>query len=126
MQEKIGFWKNSSDKDFEVMMSMFQSGHYTWSLFIGHLVIEKLLKALFIKLNGETPPLIHDLRRLANKCDLQLEDATRKILDRITTFNIDARYDNEKTAFYVQCTKEFSEFWINNISEMRTWLIKKL
>jgi HEPN domain-containing protein len=31
------------------MGSMFKSGHYVWALFLGHLVLEKLLKAVYVK-----------------------------------------------------------------------------
>lgn len=44
--EMIAYWVTSSDRDYQVMIDLFQKGHYTWSLFIGHLVIEKLLKAV--------------------------------------------------------------------------------
>jgi len=41
----ISYWIESSDKNFQTMGNLFNSGDYDWSLFIGHLVIEKLLKA---------------------------------------------------------------------------------
>ncbi|MCK5519964.1 MAG: HEPN domain-containing protein [Candidatus Marinimicrobia bacterium] len=42
-------WINSSDEDFATMEIMFNSKRYTWSLFLGHLTIEKLLKAYLTK-----------------------------------------------------------------------------
>lgn len=42
----ISFWIKSSDNDFKTMKNLHKSKDYHWSLFIGHLVIEKLLKAL--------------------------------------------------------------------------------
>ena len=36
-------------------MSLFEKSHYTWALFIGHLVIEKLLKALYMQTLGLRP-----------------------------------------------------------------------
>ena len=38
----IKYWIDSSDDDFETMTAMFDSKRYIWSLFIGHLMIEKL------------------------------------------------------------------------------------
>lgn len=60
----VNHWINNSDKDYHTMIDLFQTKNYSWSLFIGHLVIEKLLKALYIKNKNEYPPLIHDLRRI--------------------------------------------------------------
>ena len=47
-EDIISFWIESSDKDYRTMLHLFESGDYMWSLFVGHLVIEKLLKAFFI------------------------------------------------------------------------------
>jgi len=43
-QEVIDYWINSADIDFKAMENLFENGHYVWALFVGHLVIEKLLK----------------------------------------------------------------------------------
>ena len=60
---------------------MFESKHYDWSLFIGHLVIEKLLKALFIKTNDDIDvSKIHNLVLLADRAKLILTDFCLKNL----------------------------------------------
>lgn len=123
---KIEYWINSSEKDYVVFKSLYESGHYNWSLFIGHLVVEKLLKALYIKTNDESAPKIHDLRRLASKSMVELNDNQKETLDKITTFNIEARYESEKSDFYEKSTKEYTEYWFRKIEEIRKWLIKKL
>jgi len=46
--------------------------------------------------------------------------------DVITTFNINARYEDYKLEFYRRCTKEFTETWINNIKELRQWIKSQL
>jgi HEPN domain-containing protein len=120
--EHIKYWIESSDKDYKTMCDLFSTKNYNWSLFIGHLVIEKLLKALYIKENNEIPPLIHDLRRIAEKADLKLDDEQMRILDAITRFNINARYDDYKDSFYTLCTPEFSKEWIEKIKKTRLWI----
>lgn len=45
-------WLDSSDTDFKAMIHLFDSEDYHWALFIGHLVIEKLLKARLVKITG--------------------------------------------------------------------------
>ena len=49
------YWLNSSDRDYETMKIMFENKRNTWCLFLGHLVIEKLLKGLYAKNNEENP-----------------------------------------------------------------------
>lgn len=57
INELIKFWIDSSDDDFQAMTHLFEKKDYTWSLFIGHRVLEKLLKAWYMKNNFNTPPL---------------------------------------------------------------------
>lgn len=121
----IKYWVDSSDEDFETMIAMLDSKRYSWSMFIGHLLIEKLLKALFIKTNGEFPPFIHNLLRLAEKCNLVIDDENRLFFATVTAFNINARYDDYKMTFQKTCTPEFSALWIERIKIKRIW-IKKL
>ena len=122
----IDHWRESSDKDYQTMINLFRSGDYNWALFLGHLVIEKLLKALYVK-RRETHAIIgHDLLRLASKMDLKLTDKQEDWFDRLTTFNINAWYDSYKQEFYMLCTKEFSEEWKLVIETLREWLRKQL
>lgn len=122
----IKYWVESSDKDFKTMMDLFDTKNNHWSLFIGHLVIEKLLKALFVKSMNEFPPLIHDLRRICEKANIEINDEQKINLDTITRFNINARYDDYKQNFYKLCDDEFTNTWIVRIKELREWIKMKL
>lgn len=126
INEHIKYWIDSSDDDFQAMIHLFEKGDYTWSLFIGHLVLEKLLKAWYVKINSKTPPFIHDLVRLAEKTDLILEDEQKDILDTISTFNIRGRYDDYRREFHKKCSNAFTKEWILNIKEFRKWIKTKL
>jgi HEPN domain-containing protein len=61
---------------------------------IGHLVIEKLLKVLYIKNKQEHPIPIHDLTRIVAKVGIECSDEILNQLDTITTFNFNARYED--------------------------------
>ena len=121
----IKYWSNSSDDDFDTMIAMFESKKFNWALFVGHLMIEKLLKALYVKTNNDYPPFIHNLLRLAEKCDLELTDDQRLFFVTVTAFNINAQYDDYKMSFQQKCTPEFTATWIENLKINRQW-IKKL
>lgn len=118
----VKYWIESSDDDFETMIAMFHSKRYSWSLFIGHLMIEKLLKAWYVKVKSDYPPFIHNLLRLAEKSDLNLTDDKKEQLVTITAFNINARYDDYKMSFKQQCTPEFTSEWIDKLKELRQWI----
>lgn len=118
----INYWIDGSDDDFDTMIDMFDSKKYNWSLFIGHLMIEKLLKAYFVKEKSDYPPYIHNLLRLAEKSDLVLNDIQKEKLITITAFNINARYDDYKMSFKQKCTPDFTSEWITNLKELRIWI----
>ncbi|MBO5348344.1 MAG: HEPN domain-containing protein [Clostridia bacterium] len=119
--ELIKFWTESSDRDYESMMKNYEAKQYTWSLFIGHLVLEKLLKAIYAKVNSDNPysPKIHNLNIIAKKCGLELDEHQVKILFTCNSFNINARYEDYKNEFYKKCTDEYTINQIKNIQEMR-------
>ena len=48
----IQFWIESSDADYDTMQAMMDVKKYNWALFVGHLMIEKLLKAYFVRINA--------------------------------------------------------------------------
>lgn len=118
----IKYWIDGSDDDFETMMAMYESKRFVWSLFLGHLMIEKLLKAYYVKAKSDYPPFIHNLLRLAEKADMKLPDDIKEQLVAITAFNINARYDDYKMSFKKTCTPEFTAEWIKKLKELRKWI----
>ena len=115
-------WLESSEDDFNTMINLYNSKDYHWSLFIGHLIIEKMLKALYVRNLHIHPPFTHDLLRLVNMIGLVISKEQEEIFDRITSFNINARYDDYKQGLKKICTKEFTEEWLNKIKDMKKWL----
>jgi len=122
----ILYWLESSDEDFKTMNVLYDSKRYTWSLFIGHLMIEKLLKAYFVQNKEEYPPYIHNLIRLAELSELPITENQKIDLATITAFNINARYDDYKKSFQKKCTPEFTSHWIEKLKDLRQWIKKQI
>jgi HEPN domain-containing protein len=120
------YWINSASHDLEVAETLLQNGKYDWCLFIAHLVLEKTLKAVYVKRTENFPPRIHDLVRLANLAALEIDEDTLDFLDAVNTFNISARYPDERLRFYRICTYEFAEENFQRIKEIRKWLLQML
>ncbi|SHD76262.1 HEPN domain-containing protein [Schnuerera ultunensis] len=81
---------------------------------MGHLVIEKPLKAIYVKNVDNNPPRIHNLLRLAEKAQIYTTEEQKDILDLVTTFNINTRYPDYKQSFYKKCDYDFTK---SNIEE---------
>ena len=86
----ILYWRESSDQNYATMKNLIKTQEYSWALFLGHLVIEKLVKALYVKRLQKHPLFSHDLLRLAKKIDIELPNGYDEWLDEITTFNLNA------------------------------------
>lgn len=107
----IEYWFESADSDYETMKVLYNNKKNTWCLFIGHLVIEKLLKGLYAKNNSENPvaPKIHNLILLSQKANLEVPIEIREKIQVINTFNISARYDDYKKNFDKKCTDDYTK-----------------
>ncbi len=118
------YWFESAENDYETMKVLYNNKKNTWCLFIGHLVIEKLLKGLYAKNNSENPiaPKIHNLILLSQKANLEVPNEIREKIQVINTFNISARYDDYKRSFDEKCTDDYTTEQIKNIEEVQKWL----
>ncbi|RJP70104.1 MAG: HEPN domain-containing protein [Ignavibacteriales bacterium] len=125
--EHIKYWLDSAIHDLDAAESLFKNKKYDWCLFIGHLVLEKTLKAIYVLKNPETmPPKVHNLVRISEYCGLDLTEEQRYFFDEINDFNIEARYPSYKFDFYQLCTKEFTEKYFELIKETHKWLLSQL
>lgn len=123
-EELINFWFESAENDLDTMRLLYKNKKNTWSLFIGHLVVEKLLKGLIIRNNSDVlvVPKIHNLIFLSQKAKLVVPNKIKEKIQVINTFNISARYDDYKKTFEEKCTDSYTKNQINNIEEVVKWL----
>lgn len=123
-EELINFWFESAENDLDTMRLLYKNKKNTWSLFIGHLVVEKLLKGLIIRNNSDVliVPRIHNLILLSQKAKLVVPNKIKEKIQVINTFNISARYDDYKKTFEEKCTDSYTKNQINNIEEVVKWL----
>jgi len=124
--QSITYWLNSAEHDLDVAESLFNNAKYDWCLFIAHLVLEKTLKAFYVKEIGLVPPRVHDLLRLADMVKIEFDEETMEFLDGVNTFNISVRYPDEKMKFYKMCTHDFTKEQFQRIKEIYKCLLQKI
>jgi HEPN domain-containing protein len=123
IKEHIKFWLNSAEEDLESAQVNFDNHRYNWCLFIGHLAIEKVLKANFVKTNNnKIPPKIHDLIKLAELSKIRLDKETKEFFFILNKFNLEARYPEYKNNTSKIATKEFTSSNFDKIMEKFKWL----
>ena len=121
----ILFWLNSAERDWKTARGLFDLKRYDSCLFFCHLALEKILKGLVAQNTKEPVPHIHDLAKLASIAKLKLTEEQIQQLRVITTFNISARYDDIKLAFYKKCTGSFTNKHYGIAKKLFIWLKKQ-
>lgn len=124
IQQLIAYWQKTAKRDYGTMKALFESKRYPESLFFGHIVLEKILKALTVKETKKHAPYFHDLTRLAELAKLELAEKDKQILDSANNYNIKARYPDFKLKFYQLYKKENTQKIINEITNLYKKLCK--
>jgi len=127
-REHVAHWVKDAEGDRPVMQHLYDAGDYHYALFFGHLMIEKLIKAFVVSVpdNPNTPPFSHDLLFLSMKAGIKASDEQKRLLALVTTFNIEARYGDQRSNFRLTCTKDYCTKRIAEIEGLRTWLLSLL
>jgi HEPN domain-containing protein len=126
-EQHIGFWKDSSAEDWETATILLQHNRFGFCLFSLHLVIEKLLKALWVKENvNNTPPFTHDLLKLAQECGLEITLEQEDFLVTVNSWNIRGRYPDYTKALHNSSTEVYVKKQIEAIQTLKQWLEKQL
>lgn len=126
VSEVVQYWIESADDDWPVVRHLMASGDYHYALFFGHLHIEKLLKALVVKGTGEHAPRTHNLLILAERAELTLSDERREQLVRITAYNLETRYPEDRASLRKRYSREYTEKETTAVKEVGQWLKSEL
>lgn len=123
--DALSYWINSAEESKQVAAHNAKN-HQDWAFFFWHLAIEKLLKALITK-RGEIAPPTHDLIKLAKLAGIELDKEETAALKEITTYNIEARYDDYKRSFYRKVTgQSYANEWFATCGRIYLWLKKQI
>lgn len=128
MADKVKYWVELSDYDFETAKAMLKSGRYLYVGFMCHQTIEKILKAYFIKINTESVPYSHSLSYLAKKAGLyeSFSLAQKDFVDMLEPLNIEARYPSHKEQLFKSLTKDKCAQILSKTKDLQKWIKEKL
>lgn len=119
-------WLKQAVYDLETAEAMFATKRYIYSVFMCHLSVEKLLKAIYAKELKEDPPKIHDLIYLVKKVQLELPHKHQECIKNLNELSVPTRYPEELEKLLEQYTKERTENLLNQTKELFQWLKERL
>jgi len=128
MNEKVKYWLEMSDYDIITADAMLNSKRYLYVGFMCHQSIEKIFKALFTKIQNETPPFVHNLSMIAQKGDFYKEfsDDQKNLIDELEPLNIEARYPSHKEKVFQSLSEERCKYLTEKTRELQEWVKTKL
>jgi HEPN domain-containing protein len=122
MKRTIDYWLEEAEEALKVADHLFEKKDYSYSLFFGHLAVEKIIKAIYVKKRNEHAPQIHNLVRLAEQAGIAFSAEQKETLIVITAFNLESRYPDEKRSFRIKCTEQYTKVELAKIREVIKWL----
>lgn len=128
MNDKVTYWIEMSDYDFDTAKAMLETKRYLYVAFMCHQTIEKILKAYWSNVLEEPPLKIHSLSRLAEKSglDKDMSEEQTDFIDELEPLNIEARYPSYKERLMKSLTSDRCKELIEQTDKLRTWIKSKL
>ncbi len=118
VKNTIKYWETTAKRDYDTMLGLFKIERYPESLFFGHIVLEKALKRLVVKETREQALYTHDLVRLSKLTKICLSKNELELLKIINTFNIRARYPEQKLKLYKICTEKYTKDKLEKMTKL--------
>ncbi len=126
-QEHIAYWKREAERNWETALYLQKGRQYVMALFMLHLVLEKLLKAHWVKDNIDNQaPRTHDLQNLHNQTELDLAATDYDYLAIVGQWSIDTRYPDYKEKIYSVATETYLNDQFEKVLRLKVCLLEKL
>ena len=126
IKKLVKYWTDTAKHDFKTMNGLFNIKKYSDSLFYGHMVLEKILKALIVQNKKRHPQPTHNLLVLLKEAGIDLEKEEVEFLAEANKFNIKARYPDYKMSFYKIATLRYTKPRLEKIKLLYKKLCQKI
>ena len=124
--ELLRHWSDMADYDMKTAQNMFDAKRYPYVLFMCHLSIEKLLKAIIVKQTNKHAPYTHNLVELGKNSGIDFKETQQILLADLKEFNLEARYPEWKKDFYKKANRKYTEEYLLQTKALFIWLKKYL
>lgn len=121
--KQVDYWLNGANEDFDVAEILIEKRRILHGLFFCHLVLEKALKALVVKVTGEIAPKTHNLIYLSEKSNLVLSDDTLEFFGVLMKYQLEGRYPGYQP--FIPELRDVQEYLIETKKQL-LWLKERL
>ena len=95
MRKDTANYITSAEYDLQTAQAMLDSGRYLYVIFMCHISIEKMLKAIAAEVTGKTPPKTHNLIYLIKLAKVQFSQELFDFVAKINNVSVITRYPED-------------------------------
>ena len=126
MKTETRNWLESAEYDIESARAMLASERYLYVIFLCHLTLEKLLKAIITEITGNSPPRIHDLLVLLKRTGVVPDPRYLDFLGKINSVSIPTRYPSDVNQLINEYPENIAQSYLQQTEEVAAWLKSRL
>jgi HEPN domain-containing protein len=115
-------WLASSEYDLETARHLLPTGRYLYVVFMCHLALENVLKALAGEALGRMAPRTHDLIFLLRTAGLSLPQEHLDFVGRIHAASVPTRYPEDLERTVAAYSRGVAEEYLRKTVEVVAWL----
>jgi HEPN domain-containing protein len=120
-------WVATSNYDIQTADAMYKAGRYLYVVFMSHLAIEKMLKALLAhKYPENVPPKIHNLINLSQRAEIALPENLNDFLQRLDNVSVVTRYPEDLRTLSKEFNQDTAKLILTDTKRMIKWLKQHL
>lgn len=125
--DHILYWKETAESNWLAAHDLFGTGKYLECLFLAHLTIEKLSKALWVYNNAANiPPRTHNIIKLWQEANLSATTDQIALAARLNLYQLEGRYEDYQRTLYRTTTSQSTRDLLDEVTILRSWLLSKL
>jgi len=115
-------WIEPSDYDLKTAEHMLATGRFLYVVFMCHLAIEKLLKAIVHEVTGSLPPRSHDLIYLLKLTENHPPQNLLEFMGTINSASVVTRYPGDLSKTLAAYHAQVAENYLDRSREVLQWL----
>jgi len=120
-------WVKTSNYDLQTADAMYKAARYLYVVFMCHLAIEKMLKAILVhKYPEDIPPKIHNLINLMQKAEITLPEDLKDFFQRLDNVSVATRYPEDLRTLSKEFNQDTAKKVLTETKRMIKWLKQQL
>ena len=126
-EEQIQHWVKTAELDWTTAEDLLKLKRFLHALFFFHFVLEKLLKAHWVKANtSDFPPRSHDLEFFYSNSEIELSSEDVDELRALNSWNLEGRYPDYLSKISKQADEKYTLAKYENVKRIRKCLLENL